>query len=132
VKLPQDKNRIAGFILMLPHFALATLSGMNLIYDIGLLDLTGQRTLNILMGCIVMGGEVLTCFSLWRPGKFSSIGPLAKVRVLAFIWNILNALWLGYLVIRRETTDMMQIGEMILAAVTIGALLFFAIGNKKA
>jgi len=75
---------------------------------------------------------VLTCFALWRPGKFSSIGPLAKVRVLAFIWNILNALWLGFLIMRRETTDMMQVGEMALAAITVGALLFFALGNKKA
>ncbi len=132
MKMPQDKNRVAGLILMAPHFALATLSGMNLVYDIGLLDLSGQRTLNILLGCIVMGGEALTCFALWRPGKFSSIGPLAKVRVLAFIWNILNALWLGFLIMRRETTDIMQIGEMVLAIVTLGALLFFAIGPKKA
>jgi hypothetical protein len=131
VKLPQDKNRLAGFILMLPHFALATLSGMNLVYDIGLLDLSGQRTLNILMGCIVMGGETLTCFALWRPGKFSSIGPLAKVRVLSFIWNILNAFWLGFLIMRRQTTDVMQIGEMALAVVTVGALLLFAIDRKK-
>lgn len=129
--MPQDKNRIAGFILMMPHFALAALSGMNLVYDIGLLDLTGQRTLNIIMGCIVMGGEVLTCFALWRPGKFSSIGPLAKVRVLAFIWNILNALWLGYLIMRGDA-DGMQTGEMVLAIITLGALLFFAIGNKRA
>ena len=56
----------------------------------------------------------------------------AKVRVLAFIWNVLNALWLGYLIMRRETTDMMQIGEMALAIITLGALLFFALGNKKA
>lgn len=129
--MPQDKNRIAGFILMMPHFVLATLSGMNLVYDIGLLDLSGQRTLNILLGCIVMGGEALTCFALWRPGKFSSIGPLAKVRVLAFIWNILNALWLGYLAMRGDA-DGMQTGEMALAIITLGALLFFAIGNKKA
>jgi hypothetical protein len=131
VKFAQDKNRLAGFILMLPHFALATLSGMNLVYDIGLMDLSGERRLNIPMGCIVMGGEVLSCFALWRPGKFSSIGPLAKVRILAFIWNILNALWLGFLAMRRET-DMMQVGEMVLAVVTVGALLFFAIDRKKA
>ena len=128
--MPQDKNRIAGFILMLPHFALATLSGMNLVYDIGLLDLSGERRLNIPLGCIVMAGEALTCFALWRPGKFSSIGPLAKVRVLAFIWNALNALWLGFLFMRGDA-DGMQTGEMALAIVTLGALLFFAIGRKK-
>ncbi|MDI1229234.1 MAG: hypothetical protein PSY14_16260 [bacterium] len=129
--MPQDKNRVAGLILMAPHFVLATLSGMNLVYDIGLLDLSGQRTLNILLGCIVMGGEALTFFALWRPGKFSSIGPLAKLRILAFIWNILNAVWLGYLAMRGDA-DGMQIGEMALAIVTLGALLFFAIGPKKA
>lgn len=129
--IPRDKNRIAGFILMLPHFALATLSGMNLIYDIGLLDLSGERRLNIPLGCIVMAGEVLTCFALWRPGKFSSIGPLAKVRVLAFIWNVLNSLWLAFIFMRGDA-DGMQTGEMALAIITLGALLFFATGNKKA
>ncbi len=126
-----DKNRVAGFILLAPHFALATLSGMNLIYDLGLMDLTGQRTLNIILDCIVSGGEALTCFALWRPGKFNSLGPLPKLRLLAFIWNILNAAWLAFLIRRGDTTDLMQIGEMVLAIITVGALLFFALERKK-
>lgn len=125
------KLRIAAFMLLVPHGALLLLSCTNLAYDLFLLDLSGQRTLNLALDGIILGGEILTCIALWKPGKFSALGPLSRVRIAALVWNFVNSAWLGWLVSSKYGLDKLQIGEMLLAFATAAALMVFAVEDKK-
>lgn len=116
---------------MLPHVFLTVLAIFNLTGDIGLLDVSGQKVLNIAMGCIIGLGEWLTCLALWKPGKFTSFGWMSRVRIAAAAWNFINGIWLANLVLKHAGLDRMQYGEMVLAFATLSALLVFAVEDKK-
>lgn len=125
------KIRIAAIILLLPHIALLLLTCTNLGFDLFVLDFSGERTLNLALDGIILGGEILTCLALWKPGKFSALGPLARVRIAALLWNFINSAWLGWLVSSKYGLDKLQIAEMLLAFTTAAALMVFAVEEKK-
>jgi hypothetical protein len=127
-----DKNRVAGIILLVPNAGFALLRLLLLWLQFGIMDIFGDRVISMILLMILFVGGLLTCIALWRPGRFTSLGPLPKVRLLAFVWNIMNAAWVGFLIMRNEAPEILQIGEMALSVVTAGALLFFALERKKA
>jgi hypothetical protein len=126
-----DWQRIIATLLLLPQALVTVLALFNLIGDIGLLDWTGKRNLNILTGFIILSGGIVTCMALAKPGKFSALGPMARLRMAAAGWNFLNGVWLAWLFLRKGS-DSIELGlEMALAFLTLAALLVIGGGPKK-
>jgi len=126
-----DWQRITATLLLLPHVLLTVLATANLIGDVGLLDWTGMRKLNIAMDCIILTGEVITCFALANPGKFTSLGRMPRVRMAAALWNFLNGVWLAWLFVKAGSKSIHLGLEMVLAFVTLFALLAYARPGKQ-
>lgn len=127
-----DWTRIVATLLFLPHAGLTLLAVINLGLTVGVMDVYGTRTKDLIIGGIILGGEILVCLSLWQPGKFSSLGAMSKVRIAATIWALLDCVWLAYLYLHSKNgTARMEAAEMLLAFVTVGALLVFGADDKK-
>jgi len=125
------KTRLAASLLLVPHLFLTALALVLLVHEIGVLDIRGDRKFAIFYATLGAVGGALTCVALWRPGKFSSLGMLSRVRIAAAVWNLLNAAWYSYIILRVDRIDRIQLGEMALAYVTLCALLIFAVEDKK-
>lgn len=126
-----DWQRIVATLLLLPHALVTILAFFNLVGDIGLIDATGMKKINIAMGFIILGGGIVTCMALARPGKFSAMGGMARVRMAAAGWNFLNGVWLAWLFLKKGSASRELGLEMALAFVTLAALLAFAMEPKK-
>lgn len=127
-----DWTRIIATLLFLPHALLALLAVINIFLTVGVMDLYGTRTKDLIIGVIILGGEILTCLALWQPGKFSSLGAMSKVRIAATIWGVMDCAWLAFLYMHAKTPSArMEMAEMLLAFVTVSALLVFGADDKK-
>lgn len=126
-----DWQRITATLLLLPHVLLTMLTAFNLVGDIGLLDISGMRKFNILMGCIILAGEGVTCWALINPGRFTAFGPIARVRMAAAAWNFLNGFWLSWLFMKAGSKSIHHGFELGLAFATLAALLVYAREPKK-
>lgn len=126
-----DWQRIVATLLLLPHALVTVLAAFNLVGDIGLLDMTGMRKINIAMGFIILTGGIITCMALAKPGKFSAMGSMARVRMAAAGWNFLNGVWLAWLFVKKGSASHELGLEMALAFATLAALLVFGTAKQK-
>lgn len=131
---------LIGVLLLVPH-ALFTLGALlNMALTLLVIENNMQKLLfDGLIGAIELTGGVVTCIALWKPGKFTSYGPLARIRILAVAWNCLNLAWLGFILSKfgfapdviplgalSITIGQMQASKFVLAVLTATALMWFA------
>lgn len=125
---------MATWLLIVPHVLVGLISLGGFFSVFFYTSFGTQFIAGVIVNMVMVGGALLSCAALFDPGPFRGAIKVFRARILAALWNFLNAVWLGYLILRQPPGEpsAMLAAQLALAVVTLCVLLLYAAEDDEA